>query len=75
MFCCLCYVKDISTDILEDQVSEYIGLDLNKEEDLRLDAIREDYWRDVAEEGDDKKKIFALSCEVYVKEKGGLIKR
>ena len=39
---------------------------LNEEEDIRLDAIREDHWRDVAEEGDDKKNIHALRLEVYV---------
>ena len=40
-----------------------------------LDAIREEHWRDVAEEGDDKKKICALRWEVYVKYKEELIKK
>ena len=44
-------------------------VDPNEEEDIRLDAIREEHWRDVAYEGDDKKKIHALSWEVYFKEK------
>ena len=60
VFYCLCYVKDISTYMFEDQVSEERDPDLNEEEDFRLDEIREEYWRDVSEEGDDKKKIHAL---------------
>ena len=43
MFFCLCYVKDISTDMSEDQVAEERDPDLNQEEDIRLDAIREDH--------------------------------
>ena len=43
VFYCLCYVKDISTDTLEDQVAEERDPDLNKEEDIRLDAIREQH--------------------------------
>ena len=31
VFYCLCYVKDISTDMLEDQVSEERYLDLNED--------------------------------------------
>ena len=41
--------------------------DLNEEEDIRLDEIGEKHWRDVAEEDDEKKKIYALRWEVYVK--------
>ena len=41
VFYCLCYAKDISTDMSEDQVTEEIDPDLNEEEDIRLDAIRE----------------------------------
>ena len=37
---------------------------LNEEDDIRLDAIMEDHWRDVTEEGDDKKTIHALRWEV-----------
>ena len=66
---CLCYEMDISTDMSEDQVSEERDPDLNEEEDIRLGAIKEDHWRGVAEEGDDKKKIHALRWDVYVKEK------
>ena len=71
----LCYGMDISTDMLEDQVSEERDPYLNEEEDIRLDAIREEHWRDAYEEGDDKKKIHALRWEVYVKYKEYLIKR
>ena len=42
--------------------------DLNEEEDIILDAIREENWRDVAEEVDKKKNIHALIWEVYVKD-------
>ena len=49
--------------------------DLNEKEDIRLDAIGVDHWRNVAEEGDNKKKIHSLKWEVYVKEKEELIKR
>ena len=33
---------------------------LNEEENIRLDESREDHWRYVTEEGDDKKKIHSL---------------
>ena len=69
VFYCLCYVKDISTDMLEDQVMEERDPDLNEEEDIIMGAIREEHWRDVSEEGDDKKKIHALRWEVYIKKK------
>ena len=69
VFYCLCYVKDISTYMSEEQVAEERDPDLNEEEDIRLDAIREEQWRDVAEEVNDKKKIYSLRWEVYVKEK------
>ena len=34
--------------------------DLNEEEDIGLDAIREYHWRDFSEEGDNKRNIHAL---------------
>ena len=40
VFYFLCYVTDISTDMLEDHVAEERYPDLNEEEDIRLDAIR-----------------------------------
>ena len=47
--------------------------DLNKMEDIRFDGIREDHWRDLAEEKDNKKKIHTLRWNLYVKEKEELI--
>ena len=55
IFYCLCYVKEISTDMLEEQVAEEIDHELNEEEDIILYAIREEHWKDVADEGDNKK--------------------
>ena len=49
--------------------------DMNEKEDIILDEIREEHWRGVAEECDDKKNIHALRWEVYTKEKEDLIKR
>ena len=40
-----------------------------------MDNNREENWRDVAEEGYDKKKIYSLRWEVCVKQKQYLIKR
>ena len=75
VFYCLCYDTDISTDMSEDQVAEERDPYLNEKEDIRLDEIREEHWRDVAKEGDDKKNIHALRWGVYVKDKEDLIKR
>ena len=60
MFYCLCCFKDISTDIMEEQVSEERYPDLNYEEDIRMEDSRGDHWRGVAEDGDNKKNIHAL---------------
>ena len=49
VFYCLCYDTDISTYMSEDQVAEERYPDLNEKEDIRLDEIREECWRDVAE--------------------------
>ena len=54
---------------------EEIDLDLDKMEDNRFDKIREDHWRDLEEETNDKRKIHALRWCVYVKEKEELITR
>ena len=53
----------ISTDISEDRVEER-DTDLNEEEDIRLDSIREEHWRGFAEEVDNKKKIHSLRWDV-----------
>ena len=75
VFYYLCYAKDISTDMLEDQVAEEKYTDLNEEENIRLDAIREEHWRYVAEGDYDKKNIFSLRWEVCIEEKEELINR
>ena len=41
VFCWLCYVKAISMDMLDEQVSENRDLDLNEEEDIRMEYSRE----------------------------------
>ena len=40
MFYCLCYAKEISTDMLEEQVSEERDPDLNEEEDILMEDSR-----------------------------------
>ena len=41
VFYCLCYEMDVSTDMSEDQMSEERDPDLNEEEDIRMDEIRD----------------------------------
>ena len=48
-------------------MSEERDTGLNEEEDIVLGSIREEHWRDIADEGDNKKKIDILVWEVYVK--------
>ena len=48
-------------------MAEEIDPDLNEEEDIILDEIKEDHWIDVVEEVDYKKKMHALSWEVCIK--------
>ena len=71
----LCYSKGKYTDMSDEQVEEERYPDLNEKDDIRLDEIWEEHWRDIAEENDDKKKIYDLRWEVFIKEKEGLIKR
>ena len=59
----------------EEKVAEERYTNLSEKEDIRQDEIQEDHWRDISDEGDDKKDIHALRWEVYVKEKQELIKR
>ena len=49
-------------------------MDLNEEEDTRMDSIREDHCKWVTEEGVDKKKIHTLRWKIYSKYKHDLIK-
>ena len=48
VFYCLCYLKEISTDMLEEQVLEDRDLYLNAEEDIRTEDSREEHWGDVS---------------------------
>ena len=48
-------------------MSEEIYPDLNEEDNARMDEIMDEHWRNVAEEGDNKKKINSLRWKVYVK--------
>ena len=75
VFYCFCYVKDVSTDMSEDQEAEERDPYLNEDEDIRMDAIREEHWRDVSDKVDDKKNMYALRWYIYVKGKEDLIKR
>ena len=75
VFYCLCYVNNLTTDYSEEQVVEERDPDLDEMDDIRFDGIREDHWRYLAEESNDKKKIRALRWCVYVKEKEELITR
>ena len=72
---CLCDDTDITTDHSEEQVVEERYPDLNEMEDMMFDKIWEDHWRDLAEENNAKKKIYALRWIVYVEEKEELIMR
>ena len=42
---------------------------LNEEEDIRMEDSREEHWRDVAYDGEDKSKIYAMIWDVYTREK------
>ena len=54
------YEMDVSTYMSEDKVSEDRDPELNEEEDIIMNEIREDHWNDFSEEGDYKKKMYAL---------------
>ena len=49
--------------------------DLNEEEDIIMEEIREEHLRDVGEDDNDKSKIRALEWDVYTREKEGFIKK
>ena len=75
VFYFLCYVKEISTDMSEEQVLEERDSDLNEEEDIIMADSWGEHWGDVAEDVEDKSNMHALRWDVYTKEKEGLIKR
>ena len=75
VFYCLCYVEEISTYMLGEKVSEDRDMEFNEEENIRTEDSREEHWKDVDYDGDEKKKIHALRWEVYTKYKEELIER
>ena len=60
---------------MSSMLAEERDPDLNEEEDIRLDAIREEHWRGVSEEGDDNNNIHALMWDFCAKEDEELINR
>ena len=57
-------------------MSERRGIrNLNEEEDIRMEDIMEEHWKDISEDGDYKSNIHALMWDVYIIEKEYLIKR
>ena len=56
-------------------MSEEIYPYLNEEEDIRIDEIWNEHWRDVAEESENNKKVQTLRWEIYVKYKEDSIRR
>ena len=69
VFYWLCYVKEISTDMLEGKVLEERNPYLNEEEGIRMDYSREYHCRGVADDGEYNKKIHALRWDVYTRDK------
>ena len=62
-------------DMLEEQVLEDRDPDLNEQQDIRMKDIREDHWRDVAEDFKDNSKINSLRWDFYTKENQNLVNR
>ena len=55
--------------MLEKQVSEERDLELKGgEEDIIIEDSREENWRDVNEDGEDKSMIHVLRWDVYTRE-------
>ena len=75
IFYCLRYDTNLTTYYSEEQVVEERDPDLDEMDDIRFDEIREDRWRDLAEESNDKNNIHALGWCVYIKEKEELFTR
>ena len=48
-------------------MSEERYLDLNEEDDIRMEVSMEEHWRDVAEDIKDKSNIHALRWYVYTR--------
>ena len=75
VFYCLCCVKEISIDMLEEQGSEERDLGLNEEENIIMGDSREDHWRDVAQYCSNKKNISDLRWGIYTREKEDMINK
>ena len=71
---CLCYVKETSIDMLDGHILEERYTDLNEEEDIRMEYSREEHWRIVDEDGEDKSNAHTLRWDVYTIEEEDLIK-
>ena len=71
LFISMCFfcVKEISSDMLEEQVSEEIYPHLNEEEYIIMEDSRKDNWRGAAKYGEDNNNINALSWEFYTRDK------
>ena len=60
VFYFVCYVEEISTDMLEEQVSEERDLELNDQEGIRMEYSRKDHCRDVSKDGENNINIHSL---------------
>ena len=67
VFYCLCYVKYLYTDMLEDRVSEERYQELNEEEDIIMEYIRQEHCMYVTDDGKYKHRIHDLSWYLYTK--------
>ena len=74
MFYCLCYVTEIPTDMLEEQISEERDPDLDEEEDIRMEYSREEHWKYFYEDDKDKSKIHGPGVGCLHKIEGGVDK-
>ena len=54
--------------MLKEKVSEERYTDLN-EEDVIIEDSKEEHWKDVYEDGENKSRIHALRSNVYKREK------
>ena len=64
----MCF-KEISTDMLKQQVLEGRDTNMDEEEDIRITDSREEHWRDVTEVNEkDRIQIHALRWYIHTKE-------
>ena len=72
---CLCFVNEISTDMLEEHVLEERNPDLNEDEDIIMEDSRAEHWRDFDKDGEDNSNIHAPRWDIYTRDKEYLTKR